>query len=114
MSAERAARPHLAACKRGDAEVVLSLQAKITDKFHALFPGLTADLLGLINRLLPEPGGIGAERAKGKDSFSSLSPSWLTVLSDRAALRNNEIILLIAPAADRLGNTRTKLRLAAS
>jgi hypothetical protein len=59
--------------------------------FHGLFPGLTADLLGLTNYLLPSPGGIGTERAKGKDSQSAISPSWLTALSDRAALRNNEM-----------------------
>jgi hypothetical protein len=41
--------------------------------------------------LLPESGGICERRAKGKDSTSSWSPSWLTALSERAALNNNEI-----------------------
>ncbi|MBC7911713.1 MAG: SDR family NAD(P)-dependent oxidoreductase [Pyrinomonadaceae bacterium] len=92
MSAERAASQIIAACQRGDAEVVLSVQAQLAVKFHGLFPGLTADMLGLINRLLPGPGGIGRKRAKGKDSQSSLSPSLLTSLSDQAAQRNNEIV----------------------
>jgi len=91
MSAERAARQIIAACKQGKAEVVLSLQAQIVTKFHGLFPGLTADLLGVVNRLLPEADGIGSESAEGKDSTSDLSPSALTTLSDRAAQRNNEI-----------------------
>ena len=91
MMAERAARQIIAACRRGDAEVVLSIQAQIAARFHGLFPGLTADLLGLVNRLLPGPGGIGTQRAKGKDSSSALSPSVLTALSDSAAQRNNEI-----------------------
>jgi NAD(P)-dependent dehydrogenase (short-subunit alcohol dehydrogenase family) len=91
MMAERAARQIIDACKRGDAEVVLSIQAQLAVKFHGLFPGLTADLLGLINRLLPGPGGIGRKRAKGKDSQSELSPSWLTVLNEKAARRNNEV-----------------------
>jgi len=91
MAAERAARQILKACKRGDAEVVLTIQARIADTFHALFPGLTADLLGLINRLLPESDDVAGAGIKGKDSDSMLSPSWLTVLSDRAAQRNNEI-----------------------
>lgn len=91
MSAERAARQIIAACRRGDAEVVLSLPAKAAAKFHGLFPGLTADLLGLVNRLLPGPGGIGEERAKGKESGSMLTPSPLTALSDRASRRNNEL-----------------------
>jgi NAD(P)-dependent dehydrogenase (short-subunit alcohol dehydrogenase family) len=92
MSAERAARQILQACQRGEAEVVLSLPAKLATTFHALFPGLTADLLGLANTfLLPGPGGIGTTRVQGSDSHSPLSPSWLTTLSDRAAQRNNEV-----------------------
>lgn len=90
MKAERAARQIIAACKRGDAEVVLSIQAELAVKFHGLFPGLTADLLGLINYLLPGAGGIGKRRAKGKDSQSSWSPSLLTVLNEAAARQNNE------------------------
>jgi NAD(P)-dependent dehydrogenase (short-subunit alcohol dehydrogenase family) len=91
MMAERAAHQIITACKRGDAEVVLSIQAQLAVKFHGLFPGLTQDLLGLINHLLPGPGGIGRKRAKGKDSQSELSPSWLTVLNEKAAQRNNEV-----------------------
>jgi hypothetical protein len=44
-----------------------------------------------MNRLLPGTGGIGTDRAFGKDSHSSLSPSLLTSLSDKAARENNEI-----------------------
>ncbi len=91
IKAERAARQIISACKRGDAEVVLSIQAQLAVRFHGLFPGLTADLLGLVNRLLPGPGGIGAKRAKGKESRSPLSPSLLTALNEAAARRNNEI-----------------------
>jgi len=91
MMAERAARQIIAATKRGDAEIVLTIQAQLAVRFHALFPGLTADMLGLINKLLPAQGGIGRRRAKGKDSGSELSPSWLTALSDKAAQRNNEV-----------------------
>lgn len=91
MQAERAARDIIAACKRGDAEITLSIQAQLAVRFHGLFPGLTADLLGLVNRLLPSPGGIGRLRAKGKDSQSAISPSWLTALNEAAAVRNNEM-----------------------
>jgi hypothetical protein len=91
MKAERAARRIVAACQRGDAEVVLSIQAQLAVKFHGLFPGLTADLLGLVNQFLPAPGGIGTRRAKGKESQSSLAPSWLTALTESAARQNNEI-----------------------
>jgi NAD(P)-dependent dehydrogenase (short-subunit alcohol dehydrogenase family) len=91
MNAERAASQIVEACRHGDAEVVLSVQAQLAVKFHGLFPGLTADLLGIVNRLLPAPGGIGRGQAKGKESASPLSPSVLTSLSDMAAQRNNEI-----------------------
>jgi NAD(P)-dependent dehydrogenase (short-subunit alcohol dehydrogenase family) len=92
MSAERAARQIIRACRRGDAEVELSLPAKLATLVHGLFPGLTADLLSLAHTyLLPGPGGIGAVRVAGKDSQSRLSPSWATTLSDRAAQRNNEV-----------------------
>ncbi|HLL71444.1 MAG TPA: SDR family NAD(P)-dependent oxidoreductase [Pyrinomonadaceae bacterium] len=90
MQAERAARQIIAGCKRGDAEVILSVQAVLAIKFHQLFPELSADLAGLINRLLPAAGGIERKRALGRESQSALSPSWLTALSDEAAKRNNE------------------------
>jgi hypothetical protein len=91
MSAERMARKIISACKRGDAEIIISLPALIGTKFHGLFPGLTSNLLSWVNRLLPSPGGIGSDRALGKDSHSTLSPSGLTTLSERAAQQNNEI-----------------------
>jgi short-subunit dehydrogenase len=91
MNAEKAARNIVTACKRGDAELVLTLPAEIAVTFHGLFPGLTADLMGLVNGLLPQPGGIGTEKAKGYESFSKASPSWATTMTDRAAIKNNEV-----------------------
>lgn len=91
LQAERAARQIIAACKRGDAEETLSLAAQAADLFHGVFPGLTADILGVFNRLLPGPGGIGKQKVLGKDSQSALTPSLLTVLTERAAENNNEI-----------------------
>jgi NAD(P)-dependent dehydrogenase (short-subunit alcohol dehydrogenase family) len=91
MNAERAANQIISACKRGEAEVILSIQAQLAALFHGVFPGLTADLMGAINGLLPGPDGIGNQKAKGKDSSSAISPSILTRLNDKAALRNNEM-----------------------
>lgn len=92
MNAVRAARQIVEATKRGDSEVILTIQARLAARFHGLFPGATTDLLGIINKLLPEAGGIGRARAKGKDSQSSLAPSVLTALSERAAAKNNEML----------------------
>jgi NAD(P)-dependent dehydrogenase (short-subunit alcohol dehydrogenase family) len=93
MSAERAARQIVAACARGDAEAILGLPAQVAARINGLFPGLTADLLGVVNRLLPAAGGIGTDSAKGIDSGSSVAPSFLTAASDRATVRNNELPL---------------------
>ena len=90
-SAENVARQTIAAFRRGDAELIVPFWTQISAKLFALFPGLNSTLLGWANRLLPESGGISTDRAFGKDSHSSLSPSWLTSLSDKAARQNNEI-----------------------
>src|SRR5215212_5464231 len=91
IQAERAARQIISACRRGQAELIITAQAVLAVKFRALFPEAAADMLALANRLLPGPGGIGKRRAKGRKSESSLAPSLLTTLSDRAPLRNNEV-----------------------
>ena len=91
MSPKRAARQIVTACQRGDAEVVLSLPAKVAVRFHGLAPATTANFLSLVNRMLPPPGGIGTGVRTGKQSFSDVSPSWLTTLNERAAQRNNEV-----------------------
>ena len=92
IKAERAARQIVDACKQGRAELIISVQAKLAVTFDALFPELSAEMLALTNRLLPGPGGIGERSAKGRDSSSSWSPSWLTKLTEQAAVNNNEVV----------------------
>ena len=91
VSAERAARRIISACQRGEAEVIFPIQAKLAAMFDAIAPELTAALLGFVNRLMPAAGGVGSARVKGSESQSSLSPSWLTLLGDRAARHYNEV-----------------------
>ncbi|HXE56625.1 MAG TPA: SDR family NAD(P)-dependent oxidoreductase [Gemmatimonadales bacterium] len=92
ISAERAARRIIEACRRGEAEVFFPLSAALAARIHGLWPGLTADLLAALNRLLPvAEGGVGTAPVKGRHSTTFLSPSWLTTLTDRAAARNNEL-----------------------
>jgi len=91
VSAENAARQVIRACKRGQAELVISIPAKIAVLFESLFPEAMYQILGVVNQLLPAPGGIGTQTAKGKESTSAWSPSWLTTLNDDAAVRNNEV-----------------------
>jgi short-subunit dehydrogenase len=91
MSAGRAAKQIVDACARGEAEVVLSMPAKLAVLFNGLFPGTTANLLAFFNYLLPSAGGTGRESKTGDQSFSYFSPSVLTTLTERAAVRNNEV-----------------------
>jgi len=93
ISAEDAACSILNACRRGEAEIVLSWPAKVAVKTHELFPELTADLLDVTNRLMPRPKGAGPEKHQGKESESGFAPSSLTALTDRAARRNNEMLV---------------------
>lgn len=53
MDAERAARQVVAAMKRGEAERTLGLLFNLAMRAHGVFPGLTADVLGIVNRFLP-------------------------------------------------------------
>ncbi|HEX3185113.1 MAG TPA: SDR family oxidoreductase [Pyrinomonadaceae bacterium] len=92
IKAERAARQIVDACKQGRAELIITAPAKMAVKFDALFPELSAEMLALVNRFLPGPGGIGEQSAKGRDSRSSWSPSWLTRLTEEAAMNNNEVV----------------------
>jgi hypothetical protein len=89
MNVERAARRILNAMRYGKSHVVLSLPAKVADKVHGLFPGLTSDVLGVANRLLPgaEKGEPGVE---GQHCRPTVSVPWLGARGDRAAARHNQ------------------------
>jgi NAD(P)-dependent dehydrogenase (short-subunit alcohol dehydrogenase family) len=54
ISAESAAESVVRAVKRNSAEVVLSPQGKILTLFHGVFPGATADILGVVSAMLPK------------------------------------------------------------
>jgi NAD(P)-dependent dehydrogenase (short-subunit alcohol dehydrogenase family) len=90
MSAETAAARILSACRDGRAHVTLSLPAKVAAAMNALAPGLTAGATSLVAHLLPQPGGVGTQAVEGRSSASAWSPSFATLLGDRAAIRNNE------------------------
>jgi NAD(P)-dependent dehydrogenase (short-subunit alcohol dehydrogenase family) len=90
VSAEHAARRAIDACALGEGDVVIGLPAKLAVLTNAVAPDLLLGVSSLVNRLvLPEPGGIGAERRKGHQSRGKL-PDAVTALPDRAAARNNE------------------------
>ncbi|MDF9799837.1 short-subunit dehydrogenase [Catalinimonas alkaloidigena] len=90
MDAKKAAESIVSACKHGETSLIIPLQAKAITAANGLFPGLVADVMGLVNRILPSPGGIGQKRAKGTNSKSDWVPALLEAVTDRAARRNNE------------------------
>lgn len=92
-SAESAASQILDALKHGDAELVITVPAKVATVVNELFPEFTADVLSLINRFLPAPApdGDNNPRLRGYQSETESSHSGLARLSDEAARKNNEI-----------------------
>lgn len=91
VPAERAARQIVAATRRGDPELIIGWWPELAVRFHGLFPGVTSDLMALMNQALPEPGDAGLERHRGSESETPLTRSWLTGLTRQAAARNNEL-----------------------
>ncbi|MFY2556605.1 SDR family NAD(P)-dependent oxidoreductase [Corallococcus terminator] len=89
VSAERSARLILDACRRGDAELLVGLAAKLGAVGRVLAPELTAALLAWANRLMPQSSNQDSH--SGAQSETPLTRSWLTELSRRAAERNNEM-----------------------
>ena len=92
VNAEKAARKIINAFRDKKTSYTLSLPATILAKTHGLFPGFTSDLLGYVNFGLPDsPKGDKEKlKLKGFESYSAVSPSLLTRLGDKAAVKNNE------------------------
>lgn len=92
MDVDRAARQVVETLRWGRAERILSAPAKLAATASALFPGVTAEVLALVGRLLPGTDPSAARvPVKGEASQSSWSPSRLTELADRAAKRQNQL-----------------------
>jgi NAD(P)-dependent dehydrogenase (short-subunit alcohol dehydrogenase family) len=88
----RAARQILDACRRGDAELVITVQAKLAILARTMAPELFARAMSLINGLLPAPTGAEGDRLRlGRESDAEWATSKLTAPTYRAAAENNEI-----------------------
>lgn len=94
IDARRAARQIIAACRQGDAELVITGAAKLAIIARTAAPELFAAAMSLVNRVLPGPAAAGGDRPRrGRDSESPwASPSaTLTAPTYRAAAANNEL-----------------------
>ena len=89
IDAHRAARKIVAAIRAGDAELILTPQAKLATAFHGLFPGLTTDIAGLVNMLLPR--AVGRSRHRGAESQTWLTRSFLQHFGQQAARELNQL-----------------------
>lgn len=97
ISAERAAREIVTATRRGDAERVLSLPARLLSLLHGVAPGATTRLLTLVNNtLLPPPSSSpeGQITRTGHEAAPDVPArplfEALTGLGQAAAKRLNE------------------------
>jgi NAD(P)-dependent dehydrogenase (short-subunit alcohol dehydrogenase family) len=91
-SAESAARKIIDACRYGDPELTITLPARMAMMANHLAPAVVARAMMAVNRILPSPNGSdGDRRRRGRESTSKWAPSAATVLTDRAAVVNNEV-----------------------
>jgi NAD(P)-dependent dehydrogenase (short-subunit alcohol dehydrogenase family) len=90
-NARRAARQIVAAARRGQPELTITLQARCLILAQAIIPNIFARILEGVNFVLPKATpGEGLLKRKGYESQSAISPSLLTSLADQAAPRFNE------------------------
>jgi len=87
----RVASRILDAASYGQSELVMPMIYRAAIALHGLAPGLSTDLAGVVNRLLPAAGGIGTRRAKGYESDSKLVPQFVRRRNMKAAQANNEL-----------------------
>mgnify|MGYP001424845944 CR=1 FL=1 len=74
MDAEVAARQIVEATRRGTSEKILSWPAHLIVRIHGLIPGITTDMLGVINRLIPEDPN-SKEKIKGEEILKMMGNS---------------------------------------
>jgi NAD(P)-dependent dehydrogenase (short-subunit alcohol dehydrogenase family) len=78
-------------CRQGTATVMVSGFSHLAARSHGLWPGLTTRLMTFVDGCLPRSTPRGRRAFSGWQSESEYSPSWLTTLNDRAAVRNHEV-----------------------
>ena len=90
MGPDRAARKIVAACRRGDAELILTPQAKLLAVSRRLFPELVTDFMDVAHRVLPHGSDGSGDKVEGADLEPPRGGSLFDRLNRFAALRMNE------------------------
>jgi NAD(P)-dependent dehydrogenase (short-subunit alcohol dehydrogenase family) len=94
IDARRAARKIVDAGRRGTPHLTITPQARLAAIADRLMPNTFARMMALSARLLPAPAGTSGDEAwTGAEAKSGALPRAVTVLADRAAVRNNELLM---------------------
>jgi short-subunit dehydrogenase len=92
ISAERAARQIVDACRRGKAELVITVQAKLAVLARTIAPEIVAHAMSLVDRLLPPAVGPNGDVARpGRATGSEWAASKVLAPMYAAAQKNNEL-----------------------
>ncbi|MBV9886753.1 MAG: SDR family oxidoreductase [Acidobacteria bacterium] len=91
ISARSAARKVINACIHGDAEIHLGISAKLGAMVQGCAPGATAELLSLVDQMLPDALPRMAETKKGSESESEATANPVTLLTREAEIANNQL-----------------------
>jgi hypothetical protein len=92
IDAVRAARQIVAACRCGDAELIVGWPARLAVLANAVSPAAVALAMRIANSLSPGATDKNGDRSySGWQSLSSWAPSRLTRLTERAAIENNQL-----------------------
>ena len=94
ISAPRAAKKIVEAARVGRPHLTITPQARLAAIAERLFPNTFGRAMTLAARMLPgRAGPSGDEAWSGRDARPAALPRLITILGDRAARRNNELLM---------------------
>jgi NAD(P)-dependent dehydrogenase (short-subunit alcohol dehydrogenase family) len=94
IDAQRAARKIIEASRRGAPHLTITPQARFAAILDRLMPNTFGRMMTLATRALPSPAGLSGDEAwPGREARPATLPRLATALGDRAARRNNELLL---------------------
>jgi NAD(P)-dependent dehydrogenase (short-subunit alcohol dehydrogenase family) len=94
IDARRAARKIVDAARRGTPHLTITPQARFAAVLERLMPNTFGRLMSVANDVLPSPVGVSGDEAwPGREARPGKLPKLAMALGNRAALRNNELVL---------------------